>query len=111
MSKEKVERYKQEKAGRKNSLKKEKQQKRIIICVCIVAAVVAAAALGYNYGNRSGYERGYTEALSLASQLYGNRTVSGSAVASGSAATTTSGSASETTASGSSAETGSSSGK
>ena len=40
MSKEKVERYKKEKAGRKMSLKKEKRLKTAITFICIVAAII-----------------------------------------------------------------------
>ena len=57
MSKEKVEKYKMEKAGRKLSLKKEKRIKTLIGCACVVGAVVLAGAVGYYSGNKNRFIR------------------------------------------------------
>lgn len=88
MSKEKVEKYKKEKAGRKMSLKKEKRLKTVITCICIAAAIIGAGFGGYYYGNKKGYNKGYTEAFSLAAQVYSNAAASGGAISSGAAVTT-----------------------
>ena len=94
MSKEKVEKYKKEKAVRRHSLKKEKRQKMVAICICIAVVAIGAAFGGYYYGNKDGYGKGYTDGFSIAGQLYNTATASGGAVASGaSVTTTTSGSA------------------
>lgn len=85
MSKEKVEKYKMEKAGRKLSLKKEKRIKTLVACACVVGAVVLAGAVGYYSGNKSGYENGYTEGFTFAGQIYQSAAASSSAVTSGSA--------------------------
>ena len=88
MSKEKVERYKKEKAGRKLSLKKEKRLKTAVACICIAAAIIGAGFGGYYYGNKEGYNKGYTEAFSLAAQIYSSAAASGGAISSGAAVTT-----------------------
>lgn len=85
MSKEKVEKYKMEKVGRKLSLKKEKRIKTLVACACIVGAVVLAGAVGYYSGNKSGYENGYTDGFTFAGQIYQSAAASSSAVTSGSA--------------------------
>ena len=82
MSKEKVEKYKKEKAGRKVSLKKEKRIKTLIGCACVVGAVVLAGAVGYYSGNKNGYNNGYTDGFTFAGQIYqsANASTSGAAV-------------------------------
>ena len=85
MSKEKVDRYKKAKVGRKLSLKKEKRLRMAITCICIAAAIIGAGFGGYYYGNKEGYNKGYTEAFSLAAQIYSNAAASGGAISSDSA--------------------------
>ena len=98
MSKEKVERYKKEKAGRKLSLKKEKRLKTAGLSLFIAVVIVGAGVGGYFAGNKSGYDKGYTEGFSIAGQLYSAANASSSAIASGASVTTenTSGSAAKT---------------
>lgn len=84
MSKEKVEKYKKEKAVRRHSLKKEKRQKTVAICLCIVAVIIIAGFGGYSYGSKEGYGKGYSDGFSIAGQLY-KAAASGSAVTSGGA--------------------------
>ena len=84
MSKEKVEKYKKEKAGRKVSLKKEKRIKTLIGCACVVGAVVLAGAVGYYSGNKNGYNNGFT----FAGQIYQSANASSSAITSGAAVDT-----------------------
>lgn len=88
MSKEKVEKYKKEKAGRKQSLKKEKRKRTIIISLCLAALIVGAGVGGYYFGNRDGYNKGYTDGFSIAGQLYRTAAASSGAITSGSSVTT-----------------------
>lgn len=88
MSKEKVEKYKMEKAGRKVSLKKEKRIKTLIGCACVVGAVVLAGAVGYYSGNKNGYNNGYTDGFTFAGQIYQSANASSSAITSGAAVDT-----------------------
>ena len=94
MSKEKVERYKKEKAGRKLSLKKEKRLKAAMFGLSIVIVIVGAGVGGYYAGN----DKGYTEGFTMAGQFYSAANASSSAIASGTSVTTenTSGSAAKT---------------
>ena len=85
MSKEKVEKYKKEKAGRKVSLKKEKRIKTLIGCACVV---VLAGAVGYYSGNKNGYNNGYTDGFTFAGQIYQSASASSSAITSGAAVDT-----------------------
>ena len=98
MSKEKVERYKKEKAGRKLSLKKEKRLKTAMFGLFIIIVIVGAGVGGYYTGNKKGYDKGYTEGFTLAGQFYSAANGSSSAIASGTSVTTenTSGSAAKT---------------
>ena len=98
MSKEKVRRYKKEKAVRKLSLKKEKRMKTALLSAFIAIIVLGTGAVGYYSGNRSGYSKGYAEGFSIAAQIYNNAAASGGAIASGTSVTTdsTSGSAATT---------------
>lgn len=98
MSKEKVERYKKEKAGRKLSLKKEKRLKTAMFGLFIIIVIVGAGLGGYYAGNKKGYDKGYTEGFTLAGQFYSAANASSSAIASGTSVTTenTSGSAAKT---------------
>lgn len=104
MSKEKVDKYKKEKAVRKHSLKKEKRKKTALLCLCIAIAIVGAGVGGYYTGNRGGYNKGYTDGFSIAGQLYRSAAASGSAITSGAAVETD-------TASGSAVTTGNNAGK
>ena len=70
MSKEKVEKYKKEKAGRKVSLKKEKRIKTLIGCACVVGAVVLAGAGGFFSRYKNGYKNGYNDGFILSGQIY-----------------------------------------
>ena len=88
MSKEKVERYKKEKAGRKLSLKKEKRLKTAMFGLFIIIVIVGAGVGGYYSGNKSGYSKGYTEGFSIAGQLYSTAAASSSAITSGASVTT-----------------------
>ncbi|MGP1433457.1 MAG: hypothetical protein ACTTKP_04180 [Catonella sp.] len=90
MSKEKVEKYKKEKAVRRHSLKKEKRQKTVAICICIAALVIGAGFGGYYFGNKDGYGKGYSDGFSIAGQFY-KAAASGSAVTSGNTKTASEG--------------------
>ena len=52
MSKEKVEKYKKEKAVRNMSLKKEKRLKTVITCICIAVAIIGGVFGVFYYGNK-----------------------------------------------------------
>lgn len=96
MSKEKVERYKKEKSGRKMSLKKEKRMKTAVFSLVIAALIVGAGLGGYYSGNKSGYNKGYTEGFTIAGQLYSTAAASSGAIASGASVTTDNASGSAT---------------
>ena len=51
MSQAKVDKYKQEKANRKEIMRKEKMQRTIRTCVAVVVAVVVAGWAGYSAYN------------------------------------------------------------
>lgn len=86
MSQAKVDEYKAEKAGRRQSLKKKRRIRNTIVAIVIIAALAASCGLGYYYGHKNGYNKGYTEGINTFENYFNkNSAATGSAVSSDSA--------------------------